>query len=83
MLQIWACNPFSKATMPEWSMQPAINKSFAHSVPIIESKLATIKVYKAASGNTIKQNGFAGVNAATKVTEVLKSVIYNHYTTRD
>ena len=69
--------------MTNWLTRPAIDKTFAHSVPFFEDKMAAIKVYKLISGNTAKQNGFVSANASTKIAEELKKVIYKMKSEQD
>ena len=56
---------FTQVTMTEWGQKVLTNRTYAHSVPFIEEKIAAMEAYEAASGQT--DNQFASTNAATEL----------------
>ena len=56
--------------MKEWGQKTLSNRTYAHSVPFFEEKIAAMEAYEAASGQT--GNQFASTNAATELFALAK-----------
>ena len=57
---------FTKSIMTEWTLKPAVDKTYANTVTFFKEREAEIEAFESSSTNTTKQHGFASANLARK-----------------
>ena len=71
MEEIWKRpDLFTQVTMTEWGQKALSNRTYAHSVPFFEEKIAAMEAYEAAISQT--GNQFASTNDATELFALTK-----------